>query len=346
MVDHKKSAPLHLDVLIPGLFEGLSHWPENHEIAVSILALPALLSRANFNRQSITGFEPALFHCFDPELTLGEELPVAALRPGMTDKPVMCADPVHMEIGTTGINLIAGNDLKLTQAELAEMAELLNNFLQAENCRISFDQDGGGILQLPEWADVHTTALSAVGGQLLTEKLPLGPDQAWWHKLGNEIQMLLHNTAFNQEREAAGKLPVNTLWFWGGGELTRPLKPRYQLICSDHPFAKSLARQSDTEIISILESKPRLLQTTSKLKVLLVLDELLAYSQADDYLGWTEQMTLYDQQWFRPLKKALENAAIKSLSIKSTTGECFDLYPYHRWRFWRGQRALKSWIKQ
>lgn len=336
----------HLDILIPGLFDGLTNWPENRNQAKQKTALGWLLSRGNFSRQDATGFEVSLWRCFDPELKQGDELPVAALRTKNSDTPSLCADPVHLQIGVTDAELFFGSDLMLSQAESEEIMMLLNNFLKEDDLRFNLDENGWGTLLLDKHADIKTTALSLVPGRLLTEKLPSGLDQSRWHKLSNEIQMLLHGAAFNQRREAAGKLDINTLWFWGGGELVRPLKSDYQLIVSDDDLAKLLANRTDTEIISVPESIDELREIVFDGSVLLVLDKLLAYSQKNDYLGWARQLEQYEQQWFKPLEQNLRTKAVKSSSILTSTGECFDYLSRHRWRFWRKEHDLQNWINR
>lgn len=336
----------HLDILIPGLFEGLASWPENRNQDKQTTGLGWLLSYGNFSRQNTIGSEVNLWRCFDPELKQGEELPVAALRINNPGTHSLCADPVHLQIGVTDVELFSGPDLMLSQTESEEMITLLNDFFKDDDFRFMLDENSWGTLLLDRKAKIRTTALSLVPGRLLTEKLPSGPDQSRWHKLSNEIQMLFHDAAFNQQRETAGKLPINTLWFWGGGELVRPLKSDYQLIVSDDDLAKLLAKRTDTRIISEPESIDELFEIMPDGKILLILDELLAYSQNNDYLGWTRQLEQHEQQWFQPLKENVRTKLIKTFSILTSTGERFDYLPHHRWRFWRKERDLQDWINR
>ena len=49
--------------------------------------------------------------------------------------------------------------------------------------------------------------------------LPAGNEGSVWRRRMNEAQMVLHAHPGNEAREARGELPVNSVWFWGAGEL-------------------------------------------------------------------------------------------------------------------------------
>src|SRR5207237_10316211 len=58
--------------------------------------------------------------------------------------------------------------------------------------------------------------------------LPGGADCRAWQRWQVETQMLLHEHAVNQRREADGLSPVSSVWFWGNGRLsdvTTPTRP-------------------------------------------------------------------------------------------------------------------------
>lgn len=54
--------------------------------------------------------------------------------------------------------------------------------------------------------------------------------------LSSEIQMYLHDHAFNRAREQAGKMPLNDLWFWGGGEAPQPAARELPGVFTDDPL--------------------------------------------------------------------------------------------------------------
>jgi hypothetical protein len=67
--------------------------------------------------------------------------------------------------------------------------------------------------------DVAFTPLAAARDRPLLPHLPRGGDAPRWRRWQDEIQMLLHDHELNGLREAAGRVPISGIWFWGGGRL-------------------------------------------------------------------------------------------------------------------------------
>jgi hypothetical protein len=78
-------------------------------------------------------------------------------------------------------------------------------------------------------------------GQLLAH-LPEGDEGRRWRVLGNEAQIILHNHPRNAARIAAGKLPVNSLWFWGGGALPDSVQARAKVVLNADEELLALAQ--------------------------------------------------------------------------------------------------------
>ncbi|MEO6271072.1 MAG: hypothetical protein ABIP08_12300, partial [Lautropia sp.] len=62
---------------------------------------------------------------------------------------------------------------------------------------------------------LECASAEAASGRNVAGYLPDGPDQRRFRKLLNEIQMSWHEHPVNQEREAAGALPINSIWLSG-----------------------------------------------------------------------------------------------------------------------------------
>jgi hypothetical protein len=79
--------------------------------------------------------------------------------------------------------------------------------------------------------NLATAAVSPeiVDGRPPDEFMPGGEGQANHDGLLSELQMALHDHDVNLQRVANGRLPVNSLWIWGGGTApeveTRPIPP-------------------------------------------------------------------------------------------------------------------------
>lgn len=130
------------------------------------------------------------------------------------------ADPVFISPELMGARLMAWGNLGLEQAEADELLAPLRPVFGDAGFPISRTANDRWYLQLPKDARLpaFTLPVDALGGQLLGH-LPEGAEGRRWRVLGNEAQVILHNHPRNAARISAGKLPVNSLWFWGGGAL-------------------------------------------------------------------------------------------------------------------------------
>ena len=65
----------------------------------------------------------------------------------------------------------------------------------------------------------HSPRPTQALGEDVFEHIPDGAEARRWRVLSSEAQVVLHNHPHNAARAAAGKPPINSLWFWGGGVL-------------------------------------------------------------------------------------------------------------------------------
>ena len=54
-----------------------------------------------------------------------------------------------------------------------------------------------------------------------------------WYKLVNEMQMFMHQHDINRDRQASGLLPINSLWLWGAGNLSKLTTNNINWYCDD-----------------------------------------------------------------------------------------------------------------
>lgn len=130
------------------------------------------------------------------------------------------ADPAFVRAEMMGARLMAWGNLALGEAEADALLAPLRPLFGDAGFPISRTGPEHWYLQLPEDARLPPFSLpaDALGGQLLAH-LPEGAEAKRWRQLGNEAQILLHNHPINARRAAEGRVPVNTLWFWGAGRL-------------------------------------------------------------------------------------------------------------------------------
>lgn len=138
-----------------------------------------------------------------------------------------------------------------------------------------------------------------------------------WRALLNEAQVLLHNHPWNARRAAAGKPPVNSLWFWGGGMLPDHVSTARTQIASDDVPLRALAANAG---LAPLASGPRFAAIAG--------DALFDLREARD-------LAALDRDWLQPALDALRRGRLRQLHLDFADGTGYRLLPAQRWRFWR-----------
>ncbi len=147
---------------------------------------------------------------------------LAALRFwGQTrDRPnvwIAAADPVHLEARLDHLRLHALAGADSPNSDLRAIFDFLQNSL-GEDTSFAFARVGKfGYLRGDEAIETAVMPAAAIDGQEPDDFMPSGKSAAGYHKLTGELQLCLHENEINLRREADGLLPVNSVWFWGGG---------------------------------------------------------------------------------------------------------------------------------
>ncbi len=140
-----------------------------------------------------------------------------------SDAWIAAADPVHLEARLDHLCLHALQGNSVSPDELCALFEYLQKMLGDDN-RFAF-VSRGCLGYLRGTGSIATAAVSpeVLDGCPPDEFMPAGNGSH--DQLLSELQMALHDHAVNLRRAAGGKLPVNSLWLWGGGTAP-PLEAR------------------------------------------------------------------------------------------------------------------------
>ena len=124
--------------------------------------------------------------------------------------------PVHLAVGSDGVDVLPPAALRLSESDAARFAALLRELWpESEGWQWR-------LLDATRWAIGHATALEGLSapsieraaGQPIEPWLPQSRVLRRWQ---NEAQMLMHGHALNEEREARGAHAVNSVWIGGIG---------------------------------------------------------------------------------------------------------------------------------
>lgn len=247
--------------------------------------------------------------------------PIAALTRAFDSEDVagatwLRADPAYVRPDINGARLIASGDALQLDAREAEafVAALRPTFGDA-GMPIDAPRPARWYLRLPREAKVAPMASPADAlGEDLFEHLPEGPEGRRWRALLSEAQVLLHQHPLNAQRIAAGKPPVNSVWFWGGGVPPDHVATPHVVVHSDEITVRALAKAAGTRE----EDLPT----------------RFGGSGLFDLRAMRDLRQLCDL-WLDPAFDAVRDGLLASVRVDCEDGACWTLVRGQRWRFWR-----------
>lgn len=319
----------------------------DHSRRVHHKSLRALLARADCSRLAgATSLEATLFALFNITPEAGSDLPVAAvtrvLDLAVIDKGWwLRADPVHLSPQRDRLILTDASQLDITQDEANRLCAEIAEVYKADGWLLKAPRPWRWYLKPQQAPRLLTTPLVDVIGRDIHPYLPQGRDGKVWHTILNEVQILLHTSKVNDEREKLGKPPINSLWFWGGGQLPPIGSPGLAQVMSNEPVALALARLTETPGTAPPENFETWIRgATPTGEHLVVLDrgrELELHTEPE---GWMDYGRQLERDWFVPLLAALKSNRLASLRLVTDTGQQFHLTPGLARRWWRWARPL------
>lgn len=254
---------------------------------------------------------------------LPDHWPLAALtrRVDAQDAEGACwlrADPAHLRAGINGATLLAvGEMLQLSGDDADALLRPLRPLFGDAGFPIDAPAPGHWYLRLP--VEAKLPAFSEPGEALgadAFEHLPEGEAGRRWRSLLSEAQVLLHHHPVNAMRIAQGLLPVNSLWFWGGGMLP------------DHVAAAHAAIHSDDEVVRALSGDTAAAAALPTRYVTPGNDALFDLRHARD-------LRTLQTLWLQPALLDLRTERLKDLRLDFQDGQTIALSRSQRWRFWR-----------
>jgi hypothetical protein len=234
------------------------------------------------------------------------------------------ADPAYIRPDINGARLLGiGDALGIAQADVDAFLPTLRPLFGDAGCVLDAPTPSRWYLRLPHEArlPVFASPDEALGDDVF-EHIPDGPEARRWRVLSSEAQVMLHNHPRNAERIAAGKPPVNSLWFWGGGIVPDQIRP--DGIASDSPTVYSDdVRLHGIARIGKLDAMPMRAYANPEH------DALVDLRAARDPRAVVES-------WLVPIAASAHG---RDVAFDFADGQVFALRASQRWRVWRRPRA-------
>jgi hypothetical protein len=339
-------------LLIPHLF-----WPD--ETATSVtrdLELPQLtklLARASSDRFSAISTEGWMCEAFD--VARQHDWPIAPLTFAIDggnagDDYWLRADPVHLNVTRDRLVLADSALFELRAEEAQSLVATLNAYFAESGLLFQAPHPKRWYAKLARPPAVATRGISEVAGQDVRRHLPAGAEALAWHRLFNEIQMLLHEHPTNESREARGEPPVNSVWFWGGGTRPAVSARHFQYVWSDNITAVALATAAGAHAKPLPADAETWLKSavpSPAASHLITFDALATAVAYRDSEAWRTATASLESRWLAPLLRALRANRLTRITLVAL-GEShayrFVLGRSDLLKLWRRPRSLSSYV--
>lgn len=334
----------HLTLYIPGLFgPDISLHPDD---LPSLPALNWFFSRGVCQNIRQVSASYTLCDLFGLTVNNNGDYPIAAISRLTDDNQHpeglwLRADPVHVSADRDGLILIDSNRFNLNQRDALALAADINLLFQPYGITIEVPTPTRWYLRVNESYEIKTVPIDSIVGKDILPFMPTGDDRINVIQLMNDIQMTLHNSDVNKRREEEKQLPINSVWFWGYGELPKIIKRNWSFVSSDEILAKGLAMVAATPFEALQESYDDIADKGSSYNGLIVLNSFQKFSYYHDLEGWLEALLAIEENWFAQLLKALKNKQLDQLTIRTELNE-FKLDKTARYKFWKQKKTLNS----
>lgn len=227
------------------------------------------------------------------------------------------ADPVRMAVSYEATVVMDPDELGLTRDEAEALVATLNEQLFADTgARLAVVTPGRWVLHLAARPEVRTVPLEAWIGADAGGGLPQGQDRREWHRLINEVQMVLAVHPVNQARREEGRPEVNSLWFWGGGALPEGGPAGWRAVWGEAPGLAGLARLTDVpQRGPVTDFEAVVADAAGDGPVLAVADAPRAAGARGDLGAKVDALEVIDRDWIGPLEQALEQRRLGAVWV-------------------------------
>lgn len=222
--------------------------------------------------------------------------------------------PVHIHIARDHLVLTDPRQLQLTETESHQLFEIAKPLFDEDGRDLRFCNAGTWLLRSDDWAELKTSSPDATAGHNIDLWMPRGPGERDWRKVQNEVQMHWFQHSLNDEREARGLNPINSLWLWGGSDVApsggaSPYGAVFNLGGWMSAIAESAPRHlkaaSVSDLVAGHADKP----------ALLVLEDLVQPALSSDWGAWIAAFMRLENDWFAPLQECLKSGKMEALSL-------------------------------
>lgn len=308
-------------------------------------ALETLLARSVRSGMDGVGLERGLFTLFRIK-PAGDTLPVAAVTRQWDAQDAgqswwLRADPVHLRADRDRLVMLGNKFLDINDADCKTLAAELNTHFSSEPWQVLAVNARRWYLRLESDPGIEGEVLFDVVGQDIFHHMPQGQQQRYWRSVMNEMQMVLHGSEINRDRETRGKPAVNSLWLWGSGRLPSARPGAWQRVWGDEELTRSLATLTGAPCVGLPEDASQWLASAEPGDHLIVLEGLRDILQSGEMEFWRERVEAMEEYWLQPLLQALQQRELDELTISPAQGVAYCVTARNARRWWVRRQPLQ-----
>ncbi len=326
--------------------------PEDAPRAASPAAfdLPALEWLLRFARAPV--------HCPDWRAWLATQIgqvalaqaPVAQVAAHALAEPTSgawIATPVHLEARLDHVRLADRGLLRVGADEGQRWSEAFARDF-GPNVRLHPAGERGFLLTGIEAADTRTTDPARLLDSDVAAALPRGADAGGLRRLGAELEMWLHATPLNDERQRAGQPRISAFWLWGGDipHFGCNNRPGHLNDLTDHPIVTTEMRNvpslnihgADPWLAGLARAAGATANKHASDLGAIGPDSGHHIVELSPMSAPRESLLDVESRWFAPARIALSEGKLASLDIVAND-RWFRIGARAGWRWWRGKRG-------
>jgi hypothetical protein len=149
--------------------------------------------------------------------------------------------------------------------------------------------------------------------------------------------MLFHNADVNRKRQESGLVPVNSLWFYGGGRYVAPGTCEYKAVAADNSLARGLAIACGVRVGNLCQDFSDDLLDEGR--ILMVNESLRRSALSGDSERWLEEMDCLERLFGR-LEQKLKSGPLAAINIYTCDGSRYQIDGRQLRIFWKRMWSL------
>jgi hypothetical protein len=327
--------PANLELIVPGLFNLPVHSLPSAFLEQQLPSINRFLRYARAVDNDLFDLDSILSNCMG-----WKNCPILPFAQALVDQAIpdkhryLLCRAIHLKADMHNAIIVP---LEENQVNETDIGLIINDVCEYFNvdCDIKPGPHGYWLMRLKQFdPPMHYPHYISVLGMKADPYIEQSKLKLPWYRLVNEIQMFMHQHAVNQDRQETGLLPINSIWFWGAGELPEQSTGPASWYCDDE-LIKCFASASSIACDDCTGLKQRVFQNDS-----LVIDLSVLHAMKTNVEVSLEVLLRHiEENLFEPLLEAVSRQGC-NLRLRAGCRIDYAATPLSRFKWWSKPKNL------